>query len=372
MRSRVLPPPSNPPPQKTMPSVAAFRSKSSLPPPKLPPPEHAATSTSVNKIRGAVRPPTIAPPDMKPPCKESPSSNASEKKEKRESNCIDGQYKNGDVSGERNVAESKDSDTKIVANPSKKLDEVVGNNLLGNARNVVLAASDPFSQNYVNNPNNESTIQKNSLSHVLLATTAALSTSKGKSLQNQESYESVQTTVTNPRPVSLTSVVRSGEEEEEMVLVQEQTYTTKEIYTSEGRLSHIHEFALNGDEIEEIPFLEINTVVYSETKSVNSVESENKYGDEKQKEEDGTNALDLPERKDVTEDVIWKGERVKNENKPQNDDNGRKAHDGTNANDSEDTRQNNVAFQVQHTPGMKVKKDELFHIGDATDLKEDC
>ena len=73
----------------------------------------------------------------------------------------------------------------------------------------------------------------------------------------------------------------------------------------------------------------------SETKTVISVESENKYGDKKQKEDDDTNALDLPERKDVTEDVIWKGERMKNENKQQNDDNGRKAHDGTNANDSE-------------------------------------
>lgn len=74
---------------------------------------------------------------------------------------------------------------------------------------------------------------------------------------------------------------------------------------------------------------------YSETKSVNSVESENKYGDKKQKDDDDTNALDLSERKDVTEDVIWNGQRVKNENKQQNDDNGRKAHDGTNANDSE-------------------------------------
>ncbi|CCI11510.1 unnamed protein product [Albugo candida] len=108
----------------------------------------------------------------------------------------------------------------------------------------------------------------------------------------------------------------------------------------------------------EIPFLEINTVESSETKTVNSVESENKYGDEKQKEDDGTNALDLPERKDVTEDIIWKGERVKNENKHQNDDNGRKAHDGTNANDSEGMLADTSCVD---SDAEKEKEEDLYH-----------
>nr|CCA17672.1 conserved hypothetical protein [Albugo laibachii Nc14] len=326
VKKRGLPPPSNPPPQKSTSAAAAFRSKSSLPPPKLPPPEHAIASTSVNKIRGAVRPPTIAPPDMKPPPKQSLPLKSSGKKDEEEPSSR--QQKNADVKEEFIVAEDKASISNVVANPSKKLEKLSRSNFIGSGSKGILREGCPASQEYVDPLSKESTIQTKSLSEVLLATTASLSTSKRKSRQSQESDETTPAIVTNARPVSLTSVVRPGEVEEEMILVHERTYTTEELYTAGEQLSRGQELLLDGDEIEEIPFLEINTCDTNEGDSVND------YDDEKQSEDGILIQSDPQEGKDTTEDFNLNEQGQRLETRAESNNDGRKAHDEVNENDT--------------------------------------